>query len=73
MRSAFVTIVVVAFTVLASSAGCENNSPAPGEACSSVGGVCVSSTTGCSTESLPYPCASGEVCCGPTEAGAGGG
>jgi hypothetical protein len=56
----------VAALLLSLAAGCENDSPGPGEACDSVGGVC---TTGACGESLPYPCPGNQSCCVPLPEG----
>jgi hypothetical protein len=51
------------------SGGCANSSPPPGEACTSVGGICTAGG-GCG-ESLPYPCPGNEFCCKPLSADGG--
>jgi hypothetical protein len=57
-------VIVVCLVAGVMAAGCDNNSPSPGQGCASVGGVCASGV--CSGESLPYPCPANESCCTPT-------
>jgi hypothetical protein len=64
LRSALVLLGLVAVTSLLAVGGCTNNSPPAGEACTSVGGVCVPPGGNCG-ESMPYPCAGNDSCCRP--------
>ena len=62
MKRALSSVTAILLATLLHATGCANNSPAPGEGCTSVGGVCTSGVCG---GSLPYPCPGNESCCEP--------
>jgi hypothetical protein len=62
LSSAHLAAILLA-ALLLGTGGCANDSPAPGEGCVSVGGVCRSGVCG---ESVPYPCPGNESCCIPS-------
>jgi hypothetical protein len=56
-------IAAMSLAVILLGGGCANDSPAPGEGCVSVGGVCTSAV--CVGGSLPYACPGSQSCCTP--------